>query len=165
MGEASRLEIASQALYEEGWVFFEQNRPAEALQWFEEAYLEDSDNARLRSSYGLCLGIVERRFDKAMELCQSAAKQEFFNPDLYLNLARLNLVFGFKSEGLRYLRRGEMIDPANAGIEAVMRDLGMRVSPVLGFLPRRHVLNRWLGSARHFLFRRQSESEAEHAAA
>jgi tetratricopeptide (TPR) repeat protein len=165
MREASALENASQALYEEGWVFFEQNRPAEALQWFERAYLEDSSNARLRSSYGLCLGIVERRFDKAMELCQSAAKQEFFNPDLYLNLARLNLIFGFKSEGLRYLRRGEMIDPANAGIEAVMRDLGMRVSPVLGFLPRRHLLNRWLGSARHFLFRRQSESEPEHAAA
>jgi tetratricopeptide (TPR) repeat protein len=165
MGNASASETASQALYERGWELFERNRPAEALQWLERAYLEDSSNARLRSYYGLCLGIVERRFDEAMELCQSAAKQEFFNPELYLNMARLNLAFGFKSEGLRYLRRGEMIDPTNAGIEAVMRDLGMRVSPVLRFLPRRHALNRWLGSARHFLLRRHSGSGPERAAA
>ena len=108
---------------------------------------------------------MERRFDRAMELCQSAAKQEFFNPDLYLNMARLNLAFGFTSEALRYLRRGKMIDPANADIEAVMQELGLRVSPVLVFLPRRHVLNRWLGNARHFFLRRFEVNERESAAA
>ena len=44
-------------------------------------------------------------------LCRSAAKEEFFNPALYHNLARVHLAFGFKAEGIRYLRRGLMIDP------------------------------------------------------
>ena len=42
---------------------------------------------------------------------------------------------------IRYLRRGKMIDPANEAIERGLRELGLRNPPVLGFLPRRHVLN------------------------
>jgi tetratricopeptide (TPR) repeat protein len=165
MGEAGVVESTPQQYFAGGRALFEQGKLEEALQEFERARAQDQSNARIRSYYGLCLGIVERRFDRALDLCQSAAKQEFFNPDLYLNIARLNLAFGFKSEALRYLRRGKMIDPANADIEAVMRGLGLRVSPVLVFLPRRHVLNRWLGNARHFLLRRFEAEERERAAA
>ena len=71
--------------------------------------------------------------------------QEFFNPELYHNLARLHLAFGFKAEAVRYLRRGLMIDPANASITESMRELGVRRRPPLGFLRRQNVLNRWLG--------------------
>jgi tetratricopeptide (TPR) repeat protein len=165
MGEASAWKSTSQQHFAEGRALLEEGKLEEALEEFERARAEDQSSARIRSYYGLCLGIVERRFDRAMELCQSAAKQEFFNPDLYLNMARLNLAFGFTSEALRYLRRGKMIDPANADIEAVMQELGLRVSPVLVFLPRRHVLNRWLGNARHFFLRRFEVNERESAAA
>ena len=37
---------------------------------------------------------IERAFDRALELCRSAAKEEFFNPELYHNLARVHLAFG-----------------------------------------------------------------------
>jgi hypothetical protein len=61
------------------------------------------------------------------------------------------MAFGFKSEAIRYLRRGLMIDPANAGLAEDLERLGRRRMPVLQFLPRNHPVNRWLGRMRHRL--------------
>lgn len=125
--------------------------PMEALAHFRAAHRLDPRSPRIRSYYGLCLALAERRFDKALELCRSAAKEEFFNPLLYHNLAWVHLSFGFKAEGIRYLRRGLMIDPGNQLIAASLQDLGVRRRPPLRFLSRRHALNRWLGGLREFL--------------
>jgi hypothetical protein len=136
-------------LLESGCSLYEGGNAEAALIPLREAFERERNNARVRSYYGLCLGLVERRFEESVELCQSAAQQEFFNPDLYLNLARLHLGFGFKVEGVRYLRRGLMIDPGNLAILDMLQDLGDRRSPVLTFLPRKHPVNRWLGNMRH----------------
>ncbi len=122
-----------------------------ALEHFRAANRLDPTSPRYRSYFGLCLGLAERRFDRALDLCRSAAKEEFFNPALYHNLARVHLAFGFKAEGIRYLRRGLMIDPENAPIAADLQVLGIRRSPLLRFLSRRHALNRWLGALRRHL--------------
>jgi hypothetical protein len=136
-------------LLDTGCSLFEGGDPAAALIPLRDAFRRERNNARIRSYYGLCLGLVERRFEESVELCQSAAQQEFFNPDLYLNLARLHLGFGFKVEGVRYLRRGLMIDPGNLAILDMLQSLGDRRLPVLGFLPRKHPVNRWLGTLRY----------------
>ena len=116
-----------------------------ALDHFRAAHQVDRANPRYRSFYGLGLALVERRFDRALELCRSAAKEEFFNPELYHNLARVHLAFGFKAEAIRYLRRGLMIDPGNTAMQDELRGLGVRRRPVLSWLPRRHPVNRLLG--------------------
>jgi tetratricopeptide (TPR) repeat protein len=134
--------------YQRGLALLDTERGAEALEHFRAAHALERPNARYASYYGLGLALVERRFNKGVELCREAVKVEFFAPDLYRNLARVHLAFGFKIEGLRYLRRGLMIDPANAPILDDLRELGMRQRPVLNFLPRRHFLNRWLGRLR-----------------
>ena len=71
---------------------------ARALEHFRAANRLDPTSPRYRSYFGLCLGLAERRFDKALDLCRSAAKEEFFNPALYHNLALVHLAFGFKAE-------------------------------------------------------------------
>ena len=124
-------------------------RHSEALEHFRVAHRLDQSSPRYRSYFGLCLGIAERRLDRALELCRSAAKEEFFNPVHYRNLALVHLAFGFKAEGIRYLRRGLMIDPANSGLSQDLDVLGRRKAPVLQFLPRRHLVNRLLGRLRH----------------
>jgi tetratricopeptide (TPR) repeat protein len=116
-----------------------------ALGHFRSAHRLDATSPRYRSYYGLSLGLAERRLDRALELCRSAAKEEFFSPEHYLNLARLHMAFGFKAEAIRFLRRGLMIDPANEPICAEIRRLGVRRRPPLAFLRRRNLLNRWLG--------------------
>jgi tetratricopeptide (TPR) repeat protein len=120
--------------------------PSAALEHFRISHRIDPTSARYRSYFGLCLGVAERRFDKALELCRSAAKQEFFNPALYHNLARVHLAFGFKAEAIRYLRRGLMIEPENAPILEELSLLGVRRRPLIGFLRRGHLLNRGLGA-------------------
>ena len=146
--------------FRRGEAALESDSPGEALDHFRAAHRLEPTSARYRSYYGLCLGIVERRFDQALELCRSAAKEEFFNPALYRNLARVHLAFGFKSEGIRYLRRALMIDPANQEILGDLRELGVRRRPPLGFLPRGHLINRWLG-----LFRGRDHDSIEVRAA
>jgi len=123
----------------------QEGRHVAALEHFRAAHRLDPTSARVRSFYGLCIGLAESRFDRALDLCRTSAKEEFFNPVLYHNLARVHLAFGFKAEAIRYLRRGLMIDPASAPIREELARLGLRRRPVLGFLRRRHLLNRWFG--------------------
>jgi tetratricopeptide (TPR) repeat protein len=132
----------------EGRSELERERIDAALEHFRAAHRLDPTSPRYRSYFGLCLGLAERRFDRALDLCRSAAKEEFFNPALYHNLARLHLAFGFKAEGIRFLRRGLMIDPRNPAILDELGGLGVRRKPVFGFLRRGNVLNRWLGRLR-----------------
>lgn len=135
--------------YRQGRARLAEGRQREALGCFRTAHQIDRANPRYRSHYGLALALVERRLDKALELCRSAAKEEFYNPELYQNLAHVYMAFGFKSEAIRYLRRGLMIDPANASLADDLERLGRRRVPVLQFLPRDHLVNRWLGRLRH----------------
>jgi tetratricopeptide (TPR) repeat protein len=137
--------------YRRGRQLLAEGQDEDALACFRAAHRLDPTNARYRSYYGLGLALCERRFSEALELCRSAAKEEFFNPDLYHNLARVHGAFGFKSEAIRYLRRGLMIDPANPGMSTDLDELGRRRQPVLQFLPRRHPINRLLGRLRHRL--------------
>ena len=134
--------------FRRGQAALESGEHATALEHFRVAQKVDPTSPRYRSYYGLCVGISKRRFDQALELCRSAAKEEFFNPALYRNLAQVHLAFGFKAEAIRYLRRGLMIDPANQQILEDLRALGVRRRPSLNFLPRRHLINRWLGIVR-----------------
>jgi len=145
--------------YRQGRRLLEAGRRNEAFEHFRAAHELERRSARYASYYGLGLALVERRFNKAVELCRAAVKEEFFSPDLYRNLGQVHLVFGFKAEGLRYLRRGLMIDPADAGILADLHALGLRRTPVLGFLPRRHLLNRLLGRLRKHVDSEQESLE------
>jgi Flp pilus assembly protein TadD len=131
--------------FSRGQAALECNNFSVAYEHFRAAQRVDPHSARYRSYYGLCLGVAKRRFDQALELCRSAAREEFYNPELYRNLAQVHLTFGFKADGIRYLRRGLMIDPANQRILDDLAELGVRRQPPLGFLPRRHIINRWLG--------------------
>jgi tetratricopeptide (TPR) repeat protein len=134
--------------FRRGRELLEAGQEGSALEHFRAAHQLQRGNATYRSYYGLCVGLVERRFNKALELCGSAVKEAFFHPELYHNLARVHLAFGFKAEGLRYLKRGLLIDPGSRVIREELHRLGVRQEPVLRFLPRRHLLNRWLGRLR-----------------
>jgi len=137
--------VTAEESYRRGRDHLDRGEMQPALDHFRAAHQVDRANPRYRSFYGLGLALVERRFDRALELCRSAAKEEFFNPELYHNLARVHLAFGFKAEAIRYLRRGLMIDPGNGAMQEELRGLGLRRRPVLSFLPRRHPVNRLLG--------------------
>lgn len=147
---AGRGELGADArkAFDQGRLALQSNDFGSALAALREAHTLAPDHAQIRSLLGLAVALGERDFEAARTLCESAAKQEFFNPELYLNLARVYLSVGRRPEALRYLRRGQMIDPGHLEIRDAIADLGMRRLPILPFLPRRHVVNRMLGSVR-----------------
>lgn len=147
---AGRSELGSEVreALEHGRGRLEASEPAAALPALRRAHELAPDHAQIRSWLGLAIALAERDFEQARTLCESAARQEFFNPDLYLNLARVYLSVGRRPEALRYLRRGQMIDPGHAAIREAIVELGLRRVPVLPFLPRRHLVNRMLGGVR-----------------
>jgi len=117
----------------------------DALEHLSRAYLADPQSARFRSGYALALALVQGQFSGAVQLARAAVRQEFYNPDLYLNLARIYLGFDFKAEAVRYLRRGLMVDPENEPLSRKLAELGVRRRPAIRFLHRGHLLNRIVG--------------------
>jgi hypothetical protein len=124
-----------------------------ALDHFANAHKRDASNPRYRSHYGWAVATIEHRVDRGIALCRAALRDSGDDPELYHNLARVLLASGRKSEALKYVRRGLMVDPRHAPLLLEWRRLGVRRSPVLTFLPRRHFLNRWLGRARGLVVR------------
>ena len=145
------LSEEARVLFDRGAKNLDAGQDDEALSCLRQAVELAPDHAQLRSLLGVAIARSLRDFEESRALCESAAKQEFFNPDLYLNLSRIYLEFGRKSEALRYLRRGQMIDPGHALIRRSIVELGERRMPILPFLPRRHLVNRALGTARNLV--------------
>ncbi len=143
------LDEATRSLLERGLAALENDRADEAVECLREANRAAPDSAQIRSVFGLATARASENFTEARTLCEGAAKQEFFNPELYLNLAKVYLHFGRRSEAMRYLRRGQMIDPGHLPIEELIASLGHRRLPIVPFLPRRHPVNRALGTARN----------------
>jgi tetratricopeptide (TPR) repeat protein len=119
-----------------------------ALDHFANAHRREPSNPLYRSHYGWAVATIEHRFDRGIALCRSALRDAGDAPDLYHNLARALLANGRKSEALKYVRRGLMVDPGHTALLLEWRRLGVRRGPVLPFLPRRHLVNRWLGRLR-----------------
>jgi Flp pilus assembly protein TadD len=124
-----------------------------ALEYFAKAHERAPDDPRYRSHYGWAVATIEHRTDRGVALCRSALREAADQPELYLNLARILMANGRKNEAIKYIRRGLMVDPRNATLIHEWRRLGVRRSPVLAFLPRRHFVNRLLGRLRGLFVR------------
>ncbi|MFQ5697418.1 MAG: tetratricopeptide repeat protein [Myxococcota bacterium] len=138
-------EFTAEEHHRRGLALLQGGHGSEAFEHLSRAYLTDPQNARFRSSYALALALVRGQFLGAAELARAAVRQEFYNPDLYLNLSRIYLTFDMKADAIRFLRRGLMVDPENDRLARKLSDLGMRRRPPLRFLPRGHLANRILG--------------------
>jgi hypothetical protein len=70
---------------------------------------------------------------------------EFYNPDLYLNVAKVYMAAGERRRAHKALCQGLRIEKGHPGLIAEMKRMGVRRRPLFGFLPRNHVLNRFTG--------------------
>jgi tetratricopeptide (TPR) repeat protein len=124
-----------------------------ALEHFASAHERAPEDPRYRSHYGWAVAMVEHRVERGVSLCRSALRDAADQPEVYHNLARILLAHGRKAEAIKYIRRGLMVDPRNAGLVLEWRKLGIRRPPVLSFLSRRHLVNRLLGRLRGLFVR------------
>ncbi|HKY32321.1 MAG TPA: tetratricopeptide repeat protein [Candidatus Polarisedimenticolia bacterium] len=138
--------------FRKGLQALDEKRHLESLAYFESALNleEKSGNPAPRmkylSYYGLSLSLAAGRTQEAIEMCEKALSVEFYNPDLYLNVARVYLTAGERRRAHKALCQGLRIEKGHAGLIAEIRRMGVRRRPVFGFLPRHHVLNRLTGA-------------------
>ncbi len=97
------------------------------------------------SYLGVALAREGKEPDRALESCRKAAEIEFFRPECHLNLARVHLAQGRKSQAVQCVYDGLTVDMENAELLALAYTLGVRREPMFRFLPRSHPINKWIG--------------------
>ena len=137
------LHAAPDNLVQKGIQSLQQKNYLAALGYFERAY--SLQKTPLAASYfALCIATERGKISDAITLCSEAIEQDPQDPRHYLNLAKIYLKAKRKPECLETLRKG-LAQGEEAEIRSLLEAVGVRKTPILFFLPRSHVLNRYLG--------------------
>src|SRR3954464_5485439 len=100
------------------------------------------------SYLGYGIALRDRRIREGLRLCRHSIEVEFYQAENYLNLARTHLLARDRKGAVKAVRAGLKIDRNNPKLLALYKELGIRGSPVLSFLDRKHPINQLLGRVR-----------------
>ncbi len=104
------------------------------------------------SFLGVSMGRAKNKWNKAVELCETALKLKRNEPQLYLNLAEVYRRAGYRDDAIALLEQGQIIFKGDARFKRERGDLGNRRPPVFSLLERGHALNRFCGKIQHQIF-------------
>lgn len=96
------------------------------------------------SRFGFCIAKERGHLTRAFELCHTAIAHDPGNPLHYLYLGKTYLVAGNTYEALQAFRQGMTLG-GSPEIERVLASIGTRKAPVIPFLSRDNLLNKYLG--------------------
>ena len=97
----------------------------------------------------MVLARSEQKWGEAERLCDAAVRMKRNQAQLYLNLAEVYATAGRRDDAVEALRNGLKFARRDVRLTIAMNKLTHRRNPVLGFLGRKHPLNRQLGILRH----------------
>ena len=106
---------------------------------------------RYLSYYGLSLAHSRGATPEAIQACETAARRDFFNPDLILNLGRVYALANKTTKALAAFERGLAMAPGHKVMRAELAKLDRRQAPPLSIVSRNHPLNKMLGRLREAL--------------
>ena len=133
----------AEKLFTKGLDAIKNGNTVSALVFFEKA--TQLDNSPTNRSYlAYCMARERGQFKKAISVCEAAIKEESQNPIHYLNLGRIYILSGQKTEAMRVLREGLVVEE-NREIVNELVGLGMRKPPFIPLLKRTNPLNKYLG--------------------
>ena len=121
----------------------DQNNVLAALACLERA-LGIWDDPVWHSRLGFCIAKQRGLITRAFELCRGAIEHDPDNPLHYLYLGKVHLVAGNALEALQTFRQG-MVLGGSPELERMLDSIGTRKAPVLSFLSRDNLLNKYLG--------------------
>jgi hypothetical protein len=94
---------------------------------------------------GLAVATEEGDVKTGLAWCERALELAFYDPQMYINLARLHEQTGWKTQAAQVLRKGLRIEPGNKKLLAEINRVSPRTPSAIRALPRNHPLNRYLG--------------------
>ena len=94
-----------------------------------------------------CYGLVQvlNSNENGLLLCRDAASNERFDGDVFLNLVCAELESNNRKRALDAIQQGIKIDACHVQLKRACAMLDCRKKCCIGFLPREHRLNRFLG--------------------
>ncbi len=124
----------------------------QGLEVLGQAVLGPLEDRRIRalslSFLGYGLARFQQRKGEGLRMCREALQLELCEPEVALNLVRIQLLVDDRRGAVRTVRRGLEVHPDHPILIQYSRQLGFRQKPVLGFLSRDNLLNRVLGRVR-----------------
>ncbi len=96
------------------------------------------------SRLGFCLAKQRGQHSQALELCRSAIENDPDNPLHYLYLGKVYIIAGNTYDALQSFRQG-MILGGGPELQLMLDAIGTRKYPVISFLSRDNLLNKYLG--------------------
>jgi tetratricopeptide (TPR) repeat protein len=149
--------LSAENTFRKGLAAMVDGDPAAAAEHFQSAILIEVQHGvkrpqmRYLSYYGLSRAIAYGATPQAIQACETAARRDFFNPDLILNLGRAYLLAGKMSKALATFQRGLEIAPTHKALLAEFQKIDRREAPPLAVVSRSHPLNKILGKLRSSL--------------
>lgn len=140
--------------FRKGLVALVDNDPAQAVTHFQSAILIERQRGvarpqmRYLSYYGLALAKAQGANFEAVHACEAAARRDFFNPDLLLNLGKVYILAGKTTRALAAFERGLALAPNHPALNQEVIKYERRKVPPISVLSRRHPVNKWLGRVR-----------------
>ncbi|MDA8430661.1 MAG: tetratricopeptide repeat protein [Geobacteraceae bacterium] len=102
------------------------------------------DDPLWHSRFGFCIAKERGQITRAIELCRTAIQHDPGNPLHYLYLGKVYLVVGNTYDALLTLREG-LTHGHHPELQQLLDSIGTRKAPVLSFLSRDNLLNKYLG--------------------
>jgi tetratricopeptide (TPR) repeat protein len=146
--------LSAENSFRKGLVAMVEGDPATAATHFQSAILIERQHGvtrpqmRYLSYYGLSLAQSHSATPEAIQACETAARRDFFNPDLLLNLGRVYVLAGKTSKALSTFERGLAMAPGHKVLRAERGKFDRRQAPPLSVVSRQHPLNKLLGRMR-----------------
>ena len=94
---------------------------------------------------GLIVATEEGDVKTGLAWCERALELAFYDPQMYINLARLHEQTGWKTQAAQVLRKGLRINPGNKRLLAEINRVNPRTPNAIRGLPRNHPVKRYLG--------------------
>jgi predicted Zn-dependent protease len=149
MDAMERNQVFSNALkaYREGSLRY-------AAAGFRRVIEDGSEDPRHLSYCGLLMAIGEGKVREGLELCENALEKAFYDPEMYLNLAKLHFLTGWRSRAVHVLRQGLRVDPNDNRLHRELQRIDFRSKPAFSFLGRNHPVNKYVGRVKTRLSRK-----------
>ncbi len=147
--------LSSEIHFRKGLVALAEGQHAEAAEQFKQAILIERQRSAPRpqmryvSFFGLASALATGPSPEAIQACERAARLDFYNPDLQLNLGKVYLLAGKTTRALVSFERGLRLSPNHPALRAALATVDRRSRSVLPFLKRSHPMNRWLGKLKY----------------
>jgi hypothetical protein len=101
------------------------------------------------SYLGYGIARYQRKLREGLALCHHAIKVQFYEPENYLNLARIHVLRSSRGKAVDAIHKALKLSPRHPEDLKLIKQIGYRRRPVIPFLSRKNPINVWLGKMRY----------------